>query len=133
MRPDDLAALHKLARLRSDREMRKFRAFRDHVLACEARIAELKAHLTAAYATEDGFSLANTRQSHALTRHIATELRQHENEMMELRPRFEAARQQVMQEFGRAEVLEGLHKQAVQALREERASKAEQLAKGAGY
>lgn len=129
MRPDDLAALHKLARLRSDREMRKFKAFRDHVLACEARIEELKTRLSAAYATEGGFSLASARQSHELTRHIATELRQYENEMMELRPRFEAARQQVMQEFGRAEVLDGLHKQAVQTLREERASKAEQLAK----
>ena len=105
MTPERLAALERLARLRADRELRKFAAFREHMDGLEAQRGGFEASLLAGYRSDGPFSVAEARRSHAITRAVAIDLRRCEAEIVEMRPRFEAARQQAMREFGRAEIL----------------------------
>ena len=129
---DKLAALERLARLRADRELRKFAAFRDHMAGLEARRDGLEASLLAGYRTETAFSVVEARRSHALTRATALDLRRCEQEALELRPRFEAARKQALREFGRAEILARLRDEGRAQARANRDSQAEALARGPG-
>ncbi len=131
-RPDDLAALERLARLRADRELRQFAGFRQHMAGLQTRIATLEGEVLAGYPAGGGFSLAEARRSHAMTRAAAQDLRRAEDELLALRPRFEAARQQAMREFGRAEVLAHLRAKAVSDRRARRDAAAAALAMGPG-
>ena len=130
--PERLAQLQHLAQLRADRELQKFAVFRQHMTTLEGRIATLKAEVLAGYPVEGGFSLAEARRSHAMTRAAAQELRRCEEELIALRPRFEVARQQAMREFGRAEVLEQLRGRAVADRQARRDGAAAALAMGPG-
>lgn len=130
--PEGLAALERLARLRADRELRQFAAMRQHHAGLQARIATLEAEVLAGYPAAGGFSLAEARRSHAMTRAAAQDLRRAEDEMLALRPRFEAARQQAVREFGRAEVLAHLRGQAAAGRKADRDARAQALAQGPG-
>lgn len=130
--PDRLAALARLARLRADRELRKFAAFRVHMDGIEAQRRRAEADLLAGYDQDGEFSVVEARRSHALTRAAALDLRRIEGELAGLRPRFEAARLQALREFGRAEVLAGLHDDSCAEVRSRRDRTAEALARGPG-
>lgn len=130
--PDGLAALERLARLRADRELRNFAAMRHRNTGLQTRIATLEAEVLAGYPAQGGFSLAEARRSHAMTRAAAQDLRRAEDELLTLRPQFEAARRQAMREFGRAEVLAHLRGQAVANRKADRESRTSALARGPG-
>lgn len=131
-RPEKLAALARLARLRSDQELRHFAELRQQMAGLEGRIASLEGEVLAGYPAEGGFSLAEARRSHAMTRAAAQDLRRQEEALLTLRPRFEAARQQAVREFGRAEVLAQLQGRAVAEHRTRREARTAGLAAGPG-
>lgn len=130
--PEGLAQLQHLARLRADRELRKFSSFRQHMTGLEARIQTLEGEVLAGYPAEGAFSLAEARRSHAMTRAAAQDLRRCEEELIALRPRFELARQQAVREFGRAEVLAHLRTRAAADRKARREAAATALAMGPG-
>lgn len=131
-RPEKLAALARLARLRSDQELRRFAELRQQMAGLEGRIASLEAEVLAGYPAGGGFSLAEARRSHAMTRAAAQDLRRQEEALLTLRPRFEAARQQAVREFGRAEVLAQLQGRAAAEHRTRREALTAGLAAGPG-
>lgn len=130
--PEGLARLEQLARLRADRELRKFSSFRQHMTGLQARMATLEGEVLAGYPAEGAFSLAEARRSHAMTRAAAQDLRRNEEELIALRPRFELARQQAIREFGRAEVLAQLRARVAADRRARRDGAAISLAMGPG-
>lgn len=131
-RPEKLAALARLARLRSDQELRRFAELRQQMAGLEGRIASLEAEVLAGYPAGGGFSLAEARRSHAMTRAAAQDLRRQEEALLTLRPRFEVARQQAVREFGRAEVLAQLQGRAAAEHRTRREALTAGLAAGPG-
>ncbi len=130
--PERIAALERLARLRADRELHRFAGLRRQMAGLQARIATLEAEVLAGYPAGGAFSLAEARRSHAMTRAAAQDLRRSEEVLLALRPRFEAARQQAVREFGRAEVLAQLQARAAAARRAGRAARAAGMAAGPG-
>lgn len=127
----DLARLQRLAQLRADMQMRKFSVFRTHMTALQTRMEQLQAQMRAGYATEGAFSIIDARQSHALTRAAAQELRRCEAELAGLRPRFEAMRAQAVREHGRAGVLSHLHDRTAAEQRARVEARAETLSQPA--
>lgn len=112
-----IAALVRVARLRSDMELKRFSAFRNHVAALDGRIAHLQDDLhrtaegaVAAWTDDPDLGapgrLQQARLAHALTRSVAAEREAALEERRKLTPRFEAARADALRAFGRAEVLD---------------------------
>lgn len=105
---DRLEQLQKLAKLRSDMEMRRFSAFRHHVEAMRARIDGLQNDLAALYQVEDAFSVSQAKLVNTMAGDIARQTLHAETELSQMLPGFEAARQDAVREFGRADVLKRL-------------------------
>lgn len=108
-----LAALERIARLRAERELKKFAAFSAHMNAARARVDSLQAVLEQSYSSTAPLSLPEARMANAQAGRAARELRRAGQELSRLEPRFDAAREQAAREFGRAEVLLNLtHREA---------------------
>lgn len=107
-RADPLAGLERLARLKSDIEMRHFSAWRAQLVAAEARVAELRAELEHIHDTDAAFSVAEARLANALAAECGRALQRAEDDLDRMRPGFDAARAAAMREFGRSEVLSAL-------------------------
>ncbi|AGT07455.1 hypothetical protein [Paracoccus aminophilus] len=100
-----LARLERLARLRSDIEMRRFSAFRTSVEAARGRISAREEELGALFRSDAPFSLAEARLTNAMTIDHLREIRREEEELRRILPRYETARQAALRAFGRAEVM----------------------------
>lgn len=100
-----LAALERIARLKAERELKKFAAFSAHMTAARQRVEALQAALDQSYRSTAPLGLAEARMANAQAGRAARELRRADQELHRLRPRFDAARQDAVREFGRAEVL----------------------------
>lgn len=108
----DLKALQKLghlAQLKSDLEMRRFSAFRAHVDAAHARIAQAEAQLESLYQHSEAFSVSQMRLVNAMTMEQVRTLDREKDLLVQILPKYEVARQQAVREFGRAEVIKKIH------------------------
>lgn len=122
---EKLAALKKLAQLRSDLELKKFSAFGQHMQMLQTRVANAQSMMAAGYAASDGSDMMAMRLGHEITRSAAAELYRAENEILSMRPKFDLARGKAIREFGRAEVIGRLHREALQNRKIIRAKPAE--------
>lgn len=120
-----LGQLERLARLKSDLEMRRFSAYRAHVTAAEARIEAIRGDLQALYATGTAFSLPEARLANALAAERTRALMRAETDLRQMLPGFEAARALAMREFGRVEVLRTLGRDAAAEMRDRKDRKAQ--------
>lgn len=100
-----LAGLQRLAKLRSDIEMRRFSAYRASVMSAHQRIAGIEDDLRALYEVPDGFTIAGARLTNALAGDMTRALDREKQELQRMLPGFELARQAASREFGRAEVM----------------------------
>ncbi len=112
---DALDQLERVARLKSDIEMRRFSAFRSHLVAARERVSRLEEELEGIYDSEDAFSLTAARLTNAMACEKARALLLAEQEVTRMLPGFDAARQQALREFGRAEALKDMHKTTLEA------------------
>ncbi|RNF32906.1 hypothetical protein [Paracoccus methylarcula] len=111
-----LAALERIARLKAERELRKFAAFNEHMQAARLRAGHLREVLEQSYRSDAPLSLPEARLANAQASRAARELRVADRELERLTPRFEQARRAAVREFGRAEALREL----AQAMRRDR-------------
>ncbi len=105
----DLDRLERIARLKSDLEMRRFSAFRAHVVAARERVSRIEDELEAIYRSDNAFSVNEARLTNAIACEKSHALLAAESDLQRLLPGFDAARQRAVHEFGRAEVLKNLH------------------------
>lgn len=104
-RSEQLAALEKIARMKAERELKKFAAFSSHMLSAQHRSSALRAALEQSYHSAAPLSVSEARMANAQAGRAARDLRRSEHEIQRLMPKFEAARRDAAREFGRAEVL----------------------------
>ncbi|MBU3028620.1 hypothetical protein [Paracoccus marinaquae] len=103
--PRKLAALQRIARLKAERELKKFAAFSAHMAAARQRAEALQAALDQSYRSTAPLNVAAARMANAQAGRAARELQRADQEITRMTPRFEAARKDAAREFGRAEVL----------------------------
>ena len=107
-----LGKLERVARLKSDLEMRRFSAFRAHLMAARARVEDLGDELEAVYRSDSPFSVAEARLTNALAGETSRALIKAEDELARMLPGFERAMQSAARAFGRAEALKNLRSAA---------------------
>lgn len=112
---DALNRLERVARLKSDIEMRRFSAFRAHLVAARERVFSLEGELEVIYASDDPFSLTGAQLTNAFACEKARALLIAEQEVTRMLPGFDAARQRALREFGRAEALRNMQKASAEA------------------
>ncbi|RDW12376.1 hypothetical protein [Paracoccus thiocyanatus] len=115
-----LAGLERIARLKSDLEMRRLAAFRAHVEAARHRIDELEAELDAIYRADGAFSIAQARLTNAMAGERSRALLAAEHELDRMLPGFEQARQVAARAFGRAEAVHALRMELLAQDRQDR-------------
>lgn len=109
---DQLSQLARVAQLKSDLELRRFAAFRAHVITARAQVDGIGNELSEASAQAAPQSLDDLRM---LAAHIGlrtTDLMRAEADLANLTPRFDAARAQATRAFGRARALEQMAESA---------------------
>lgn len=102
---DKLAALQKIARLKADRELKKFAAFSLHMNHARTKADAMRAALQQSYSSAAPLSVSEARVANAQAGRSARELAHAEAELRRMKPRFEAVRKDAAREFGRAQVL----------------------------
>ena len=102
---DRLAALERIARIKAERELKKFAAFSQRMAHARQRADALRAALDQCYRSTAPLGVAEARMANAQAGRSARELTRADRELADLEPRFEAARQVAAREFGRAEGL----------------------------
>lgn len=110
---DRLEQLRQLAKLRSDMELRRFSAFRNHVTAMRDKIDGLQQDLAALYDVDAAFSVPEAQLVNAMAGDLARQMIRTETELQQMLPGFEAARQDAVREFGRADVLKQIRKNLI--------------------
>lgn len=105
MKPKQVKQLERLARLRSDLQMRRFSAFRAHVETAKDQIRQLEGEMAAIFDGTQEFSVASARLTNVMAGDCSRSLIRAEQNLQQLLPGYEAARQEAIREFGRAEVL----------------------------
>ncbi|KGJ06270.1 hypothetical protein SAMN04487972_10411 [Paracoccus halophilus] len=108
-----LGRLERIARLKSDIEMRRFSAFRSHLVEARARMMQIEQELAAIHQSDAAFSVSEARLTNALACEKIRDLLAAEEEVRRLLPGFEAARGRALREFGRAEALNSLRKSSI--------------------
>ena len=63
---DALGKLERIARLKSDLEMRRFSAFRAHLIAARERVTRIEGELEAIYRSDSPFSVNEARLTNAI-------------------------------------------------------------------
>ena len=103
-----LDRLARLAKIRSDAELKRFAAFREHLDALMLRKDAQKARLAGAFARTEAFSVAEARLANLEAGRLAREIGRLDAELQRMKPGFDAARARAMREFGRVQALERL-------------------------
>lgn len=109
---DTLAQLERIARIKAERELKRFAAFSLHMKHAQGQAEAMRTALDQSYRGLAPLSVAEARIASAQAGRSARELRQAEQELARMQPRFEAARRDAAREFGRAEVLLNLSAQS---------------------
>lgn len=102
---DKLAQLERIARIKAERELKRFAAFSLHMKQAQHRSDAMRMALDQSYRSTAPLSVAEARIANAQAGRSARELNQAEAEVARMRPRFDSARRDAAREFGRAEVL----------------------------
>lgn len=102
---DRLAQLERIARIKAERELKRFAAFSLHMQQARDHAGAMRTALDQSYRSSAPLSVAEARIANAQAGRSARELRQAEAEVARMLPRFDAARRDAAREFGRAEVL----------------------------
>ena len=102
---DKLAQLERIARIKAERELKRFAAFSLHMTQARNNAAAMRTALDQSYRSTAPLSVAEARIANAQAGRSARDLRQAEAEVARMQPRFDAARRDAAREFGRAEVL----------------------------
>lgn len=102
---DKLAQLERIARIKAERELKRFAAFSVHMTQAQTRADAMRTALDQSYRSTAPLSVAEARIANAQAGRSARELHQAEAEVARMQPRFDAARRDAAREFGRAEVL----------------------------
>ena len=102
---DKLAQLERIARIKAERELKRFAAFSLHMKQAQHRADAMRTALDQSYRSTAPLSVAEARIANAQAGRSARELNQAEIEVARMQPRFDAARRDAAREFGRAEVL----------------------------
>lgn len=127
---EKLDALAEVANIKAEQELKKYAAFRMNMQVLGQRADDLERQVHAVYNSGSPTSVAQLRvmadQSHRLTQNLLRT----EAEIAQLRPRFEALRQQAVTAWGRVEVLRGLAEKARLQARHARQRKARGLDSG---
>ena len=110
---ETLAALEKIARIKAERELKKFAVFSQHMGRARQQAEALRTALDQCYRSTAPLGIAEARMANAQAGRSARELMQADRELAKLEPRFEAARQAAAREFGRAEVLLSLSRSVI--------------------
>lgn len=105
MKLAQLIALERIARLKAERELKKFGAFRQHMAMAQGQCDAMRNALQQSYDSSSPLTLSEARMANAQAGRSARELARAQQELARMRPRFEQARQDAAREFGRAEVL----------------------------
>lgn len=100
-----LALLERIARIKAERELKKFAAFSGHMTLARRKVDSLQAALRQCYASGAPLSVAEARIASAQAARSARELNRAVGDLERMTPRFEKARAEAAKEFGRAEVL----------------------------
>lgn len=108
-----LAALERIARMKAERELKGFAAFKTHMDTLSIRAEAMRVALQQSYDSAAPLTVAEARMANAQAAGSARELQQVEREVAALTPRFQAARAKAAREFGRAEVLVELRNQQI--------------------
>jgi hypothetical protein len=103
-----LRELEKLARLKADRELKKFRALRAHVEAAQQRVDASRAAMAQSYAAEAPLSVAEARLANAQAGRAARELARAHVDLRKLEPQIRTAQMHAARAFGRAEAVREL-------------------------
>lgn len=119
-RSDQLAQLERLARLKADRELRRYSAFRAQSDAMQRQIDDARAELSAAAATPLTDAPSGWAATTALVGYHAGQLHRAEDSLDRLRPGLDAARTTAARAFGRAEALAELRRLTIARDREEK-------------
>ena len=107
-----LALLERIARLKAERELKKFAAFNTHMVRAREKIETCQAALRQSYESDAPLSVAEARIANAQAARSAYELNRAFADIQRMTPRFERARAAAAREFGRAEVLLELSQKA---------------------
>ena len=102
---DKLAKLERIARIKAERELKRFAAFSLHMTQAQNHADAMRTALDQSYRSTAPLSVAEARIANAQAGRSARELHQAEAEVARMQPRFDAARRDAAREFGRAEVL----------------------------
>lgn len=102
---DKLAQLERIARIKAERELKRFAAFSLHMARARTHAGAMQTALDQSYRSEAPLTVAEARIANAQAGRSARDLRQAEAEVARMLPRFDAARRDAAREFGRAEVL----------------------------
>ncbi|TBN42688.1 hypothetical protein EYE42_04525 [Paracoccus subflavus] len=109
---DMLAQLERLARIKAERELKRFAAFSLHMKQAQGQADAMRTALDQSYRSQAPLSVAEARIASAQAGRSARDLHQAEQNLARMLPRFEAARLDAAREFGRAEVLLSLSAQS---------------------
>lgn len=115
-----LELLERIARLKAERQLKSFAVFNSYMVQARLRVEGLQAALAQSYDSTAPLSLPEARIANAQAGRAARELRHADHELQRLMPRFQIARRQAAQEFGRAEALLSLGRSEAQRLRKDR-------------
>ncbi|MDO5657945.1 MAG: hypothetical protein Q4G36_06445 [Paracoccus sp. (in: a-proteobacteria)] len=107
-RAEQLAALHRLAKLRMDREIKRFAAFRDHMAMLQSQIGQADEGLDQLFRRAQPFSVDEAQMANRTARQLTIMALQARAEQARLQPGFDEARDRAMREFGRSQVLQQL-------------------------
>lgn len=108
MKDRKISELERLARLRADRELKKYAAFRAHVEAAQKVVSSARKAMEQSYRSTAPLTVSEARMANAQAGRSARDLRRAEMELQRMKPRFEQARLAAAREFGRAEALRDL-------------------------
>ena len=119
-RAGQLAQLERLARLKADRELRRYAAFRAQSDAMQRELDDARACLSAAAAAPTSESPNDWRMATARVGYHAGQLHRAEDALDRLRPGLDAARATAARAFGRAEALAELRRLSLAREKEEK-------------
>lgn len=107
-----LDELAKLAKIRSDLEMKRFAAFRAHFDVLEEQKSQNKTLLAAAFKRKTAFSIAEARLANLEAGLITRDILRLETELKRIRPGVDNARKRAVWEFSRVQALKKLAEKA---------------------
>lgn len=117
-RADKLSRLARLAKIRSDMELKRFAAFRLQVETISAEKEAQRKRLAGSFAQPEAFTIAEARLANLEAGALARDIARLDDDLRRMKPGFDAARSAALREFGRVQALQKLSRRAREARRQ---------------